>query len=202
MSLKKIYFNIRYGEPLIIVSGLPRSGTSMIMQMLDAGGQQFVTDKIREADDDNPKGYCELERVKELDKGADKSWLKDYRGTAIKIISFLLHDLPLNLNYKVIFILRNVDEVLISQNKMLIHRGEKDKSVSDEKMKENYEKHLWRVHYLLKNRLNFESIYINYHDVLKSPLEQARMINNFLDYRLDEEAMTGVINPLLYRNRM
>jgi len=100
--MKSIYYRIRYGRPVVLVSGLPRSGTSMLMQMLEKGGMPIVTDKIRTPDEDNPKGYHEFERIKELDKTSDKSWLKNYRGQVIKTISFLLQDLPLDLNYQVI----------------------------------------------------------------------------------------------------
>src|SRR5262245_65260749 len=84
--MKSWYYRVRYGRPVVLVSGLPRSGTSMLMQMLEKGGMPIVTDKIRTPDEDNPKGYHEFERIKELDKSADKSWLKSHRGQAIKII--------------------------------------------------------------------------------------------------------------------
>ena len=90
-----MYLKRKLGPPIVVVSGLPRSGTSMMMKMLDAGGLEIVTDRERSADEDNPKGYFELERVKELDKdGADKSWMRDHRGRVVKVISFLLKDLP------------------------------------------------------------------------------------------------------------
>jgi hypothetical protein len=142
--LTRLYRQLRYGKPLIIVSGLPRSGTSMAMKMLDAGGFSIVSDGIREADEDNPKGYFELERVKELDKGGDKSWLREYRGQVVKIISFLLPDLPDDLNYRIIFMRRNLAEVIKSQNKMLDRRGEPVDPGSDERMMQLYERHCAR----------------------------------------------------------
>src|SRR5688572_29274329 len=93
----------RYGQPIVVVSGLPRSGTSMAMKMLEAGGLVVVTDNVRTADDDNPRGYYEDERVKDLARDANRTWLRDARGKAIKIISFLLKDLPPDNNYKVLF---------------------------------------------------------------------------------------------------
>src|SRR4029079_18051402 len=128
---------LRYGKPLILVSGLPRSGTSMLMQMLEKGGMPIVTDKIRTADEDNPKGYHEFERIKEIDKTTDKSWLRNYRGQVIKTISFLLQDLPADLNDQVIFMRRSLDEVLRSQNKMLERNGTGNELVPDEKMWRN-----------------------------------------------------------------
>src|SRR2546425_2127744 len=139
--MKSIYCRLRYGRPVVLVSGLPRSGTSMLMQMLEAGGMPIVTDKIRSPDEDNPKGYHEFERIKELDKTSDKGWLKNYRGQVIKTISFLLQDLPLDLNYDVLFMRRNLDEVLRSQNKMLERNRAAGGGIPDEKMRQNYELH-------------------------------------------------------------
>ena len=124
--MKRLYRRIRYGEPVIIVSGLPRSGTSMAMQMLAAAGVSVVTDGVREAGEDNPKGYYEDERVKDLHKETqDGAWVREARGKAIKIISFLLKDLPETNNYKVIFMRRDLSEVLASQQKMLDRRAAK-----------------------------------------------------------------------------
>ena len=111
-SLLRSLRRVRYGKPIVVVSGLPRSGTSMMMQMLEAGGLEILTDGRRTADESNPHGYYELERVKTLEKSEDTSWLTDARGKAVKIIAFLLRYLPENLNYKVIFVHRDMDEVL------------------------------------------------------------------------------------------
>src|SRR6185369_5935200 len=116
-------------EPVIIVSGLPRSGTSMMMSMLVAGGIKAMTDSIRTADEDNPKGYFELEKVKELEK--DHLWLSDAAGKAIKIISALLKHLPREYPYKTIFMRREMKEILASQRQMLIRRGEATDTISD-----------------------------------------------------------------------
>ena len=131
----------KYGEPVIIVSGLPRSGTSMMMKMLEAGGVSIMTDAIRQADVDNPKGYYEYERVKHLEKETDKSYVREARGKALKVISFLLKDLPDDNYYRVIFMRRDLDEVIASQNKMLDRRGEE--SIEErETMAEAYRNHL------------------------------------------------------------
>ena len=104
----------RYGEPIIVVSGLPRSGTSMTMKMLDAGGIALITDEARLADEDNPKGYFELENVKSLGEQDDKSWLTEARGKAVKVISHLLRELPEHYAYRIIFMNRHVQEVIRS----------------------------------------------------------------------------------------
>ena len=120
--LQRLYRRARFGKPIVVVSGLPRSGTSMMMQMLEAGGLEILTDRIRSADESNPQGYYELERVKDLDKGGDPSWLEDARGKTVKIIAFLLRYLPENLNYRIIFMQRDLEEIVASQANMLLQR--------------------------------------------------------------------------------
>ena len=140
-SLQSAYRRLRYGEPIVVVSGLPRSGTSMAMKMLEAAGLSMVVDGLREADEDNPKGYFELERVKDLANETDWSWLDSARGKAIKIISYLLKELPDTHNYKVIFMRRDLNEVLASQAKMLDRRGESNET-DNERMIDLYESDL------------------------------------------------------------
>jgi hypothetical protein len=199
--MRKRYRRLRYGEPVVVVSGLPRSGTSMTMQMLAAAGVSVVTDGIRQAGEDNPKGYFEDERVKDLHKdNEDRSWLRNARGKAVKIISFLLKDLPATNNYKVIFMKRALPEVLASQKKMLERRNEVDES-GDDRMLELWENHLWRVFYLLKHADQFESLEIAYSDVIGDPLREARRIRDFLELKADPEKMAAAVDESLYRNR-
>jgi hypothetical protein len=199
-SILRICRKIRYGEPIIVVSGLPRSGTSMTMKMLEAGGMHIVTDEIRTADEDNPKGYFELERIKNLEKDEDKSWLAESRGKAVKIISFLLKDLPKTNNYKVLFMNRHIDEVLASQAKMLARRGESSET-GDGKMRELYENHLWKVKYLIKHQTHLETLDINYKEVLENPRLEAKRIAEFTGLDLDVDKMAGAVDEQLYRNR-
>ncbi|MGH9319815.1 MAG: sulfotransferase domain-containing protein [Vicinamibacteria bacterium] len=199
--MKKLFRRLRYGEPIVIVSGLPRSGTSMAMQMLAAAGVETVTDGVRKAGEDNPKGYFEDERVKDLHKERqDRGWLREARGKAIKIISFLLKDLPETNNYKVIFMKRALPEVLASQRKMLERRNEADET-SDERMLELWENHLWRVNYLLKHGDQFETIELLYTDAIQDPVREASRIRDFLDLRADPETMAAAVDESLYRNR-
>ena len=202
MSLNRFYRKIKYGKPIIIVSGLPRSGTSMLMKILEAGGIEIVTDGVRTADDDNPKGYYEFEKVKDLDKNKDKSWLVELRGKAVKIVSYFLEHLPDNNNYKIIFIERNLREVIASQNKMLAHRGESvDDPAGDEKMIQNFENHLRKVKAMLDREPHFEALFVTHNVLLHSPTEQVERICQFLGGHLDREKMAGVVDPTLYRNR-
>jgi hypothetical protein len=190
----------RYGEPIVVVSGLPRSGTSMMMKMLEAGGLTVMTDAIRKADIDNPKGYYEYERVKNLEKETDKSYVRQARGKVLKVISFLLKDLPDDNYYRVIFMRRHLDEVIASQNKMLDRRGEN--AIEDrETMAEAYRNHLAAVKILIRKRPNLEMLEFRYDEAVKDPREAARMVNLFLGGMLDECALSAVIDGELYRNR-
>jgi hypothetical protein len=190
----------RYGEPVIVVSGLPRSGTSMMMKMLEAGGVPVMTDAIRQADVDNPKGYYEYERVKHLEKETDKSYLREARGRALKVISFLLKDLPDDNYYRVVFMRRHLDEVIASQNKMLDRRGE-DSIEERERMAEAYRNHLAAVKLLVRKRPNFALLEFRYDEAVRDPRAAARTVNAFLGGALDEAAMAQVIDRELYRNR-
>jgi hypothetical protein len=199
-SLRRLYRRLRYGQPIVVVSGLPRSGTSMVMKMLEAGGLSVLTDGLRTADEDNPKGYYEVERVKNLGQEADKDWLAGARGRGIKVISYLLKSLPPRFNYRVVFIRREMEEVLASQRKMLARRGETEET-PPERMRPLFEDDLWRAGYQLKRRPEFETIELHYSAVLARPLEEARRLAAFLGGGLDAEAMAAAVDPQLYRNR-
>jgi hypothetical protein len=191
---------LRYGKPIIVVSGLPRSGTSMAMKMLDAAGLELMVDGIRTADDDNPKGYFELEQVKDLGNETDKSWLKQARGKVIKIVSSLLTEVPASNRYKIIFMRRELDEVLASQAKMLVRRGETSET-SDEALREMYTSHLEKITFMIRFRDYLEAIYVPYREVIENPLAQAKRINQFLGGHYDVEKMAVVVDSKLYRNR-
>ncbi len=172
----------------------------MAMKMLDAGGVEVITDAQRTADEDNPRGYFEDERVKNLANQQDKAYISDSRGRAIKVISFLLKELPEGNFYKVIFMRRDLDEVLASQQKMLDRRGETN-GTEDERMRELWRDHLWRANYLLANRPNFDFIEVHYAEALAHPEREAARIAEFLGGNLDVRRMAEVVDPDLYRNR-
>jgi hypothetical protein len=199
-SIRRFYRHLRFGQPIVVVSGLPRSGTSMIMKMLEAGGLPILTDGLRTADEDNPKGYYEVERVKGLADERDKGWLAEARGKGIKVISFLLKSLPPRFNYRVVFIGREMEEVLASQRKMLARRGETEET-APERMRALFEDDLWRARYQLGHRPEFETLELHYSKVLAQPREEARRLAAFLGRELDIEAMTAAVDPQLYRNR-
>lgn len=172
----------------------------MMMKMLQQGGLAVMTDQIREADDDNPKGYFEFERVKQLDKG-DQDWLADAQGKVVKVISALLEHLPPDYNYRVIFMERQMDEVLASQRKMLARRGEPTDRVDDQEMARLFVKHLDKIRAWLAGQPNFAVLHVDYNQMMADPLPYVRQVNQFLDNALDEEAMYRAIDPALYRNR-
>ncbi|MBN1935680.1 MAG: sulfotransferase domain-containing protein [Anaerolineae bacterium] len=186
-------------QPITIVSGLPRSGTSMMMKMLQAGGMPILTDQVRQADEDNPKGYYELERVKQIQD--DQAWLQAAQGQAVKVISALLPKLPSSYTYKVIFMHRVMQEILDSQRQMLVRRGEPTDKVSDEKLAAAFEKHLKSVHQWLVQQPNIDVLYVNYNSILKAPLQHAREIDAFLGLGLDTVQMAQAVDQSLYRQR-
>ncbi|MFQ5743368.1 MAG: sulfotransferase family protein [Acidobacteriota bacterium] len=190
----------KYGDEIIIVSGLPRSGTSMMMKMLEAAGLPIMTDHQRAADDDNPEGYFEEERVKDLGKQTDKSWLRQARGKVLKVISHLLEELPDDNFYRVILMRRDLDEVLASQQKMLEHRG-KENPIADKKAKDHYLRHLVQVRFMVRAKPNFELLEADYRRALKEPAAFAAEIGGFLGRRLDTAAMAAIVDQQLYRNR-
>ncbi|HXG31249.1 MAG TPA: sulfotransferase domain-containing protein [Thermodesulfobacteriota bacterium] len=185
---------------ITVVSGLPRSGTSMMMKMLEAGGLPVLTDNVREADPDNPKGYYEFERVKKLDKG-DQEWLEEAQGKAVKIISELLKYLPPRYRYRVIFINRKMEEILASHRKMLKNRGVFEDEIPDEEMARLFNIHLKKVGDWLEAQPNISVLYVDYNELLAEPTPQLREINRFLGNKLDVEKMAEVVDPTLYRNR-
>jgi hypothetical protein len=186
-------------QPVIVVSGLPRSGTSMMMKMLAEGGLALVTDELRGADDDNPNGYFELESVKQLGDGRNE-WLAEAGGKAVKVISSLLEYLPPAYPYKVIFMEREIREILASQRKMLEHRDEA-LAVDDTQIEEQFRKHLAAVRPWLARQPNMESLRISYNDLMSNPEPHCRRVIDFTCAPLDLERMLSVPNARLYRNR-
>ena len=186
-------------QPIVIVSGLPRSGTSMMMKMLAEGGLRILTDAIRAADADNPNGYFEFERVKQMTEG-DRGWLDEAGGKVVKVISALLEHLPAVPSYKIIFMEREIREVLASQKKMLDHRGEQNK-VSDAEMEEQYRAHLAAVKPWLARQSNMDVLYVGYNAMMSDPEPHCRRVIEFLGLPLNFEKMLAVPNERLYRNR-
>ena len=186
--------------PVIVVTGLPRSGTSMVMRMLQAGGVPVTTDGERQADEDNPLGYFEVERVKRLAQEQDKSWLSQSRGKAIKVISHLLQSLPHDNYYKVILCERDLGEVLSSQNVML-QRREQPNPIDDDEARAHYERHLAHIRIFMKVKRNMEFLPVRYDEAIRDPRAFAQRLNSFLGGQLNVDRMVEVVDSRLYRNR-
>jgi hypothetical protein len=197
--VRKLFSNSKEPEAIIIVSGLPRSGTSMMMKMLESTGLKILTDNLRSADENNPKGYYEFEKVKQLKLG-EFDWLSEARGRVVKVISSLLEYLPNQYQYQIIFMRRNMDEVLSSQRQMLVRDGKQDKA-SDEKLAELYENHLKKIETWLEQQPNMSTLYISYNQILLDPEPDLNRINQFLGRDLDIKLMLQVVDQNLYRER-
>jgi hypothetical protein len=182
---------------IIVVSGLPRSGTSLMMQMLDKGGIEVVTDVMRQPDVDNPQGYYEFEQVKKLKE--DASWIPHARGKAVKIVSQLLYDLPASEKYRVIFMERNLEEVLASQEKMLARLNRP--AVGRDQIRSAFVRHLEHLRKWVAARPFIAMIAVDYHNLVARPREEAERISAFLSNRADALAMAEAVDPTLYRNR-
>lgn len=187
---------------IIIVSGLPRSGTSMMMQILDAAGVPLLTDGKREADISNPKGYYEFEKVKKL--MVDKSWLPEAKGKGVKIIAQLLPFLPSNYNYRIIFMKRNMLEVLASQNVMLGKDKDPEgkEKVFSARLHDTFQKQLSKIDQWIESQANVDILEVNYSDILENSEEEFDSILAFLNVDGDKEKMKSVIDRKLYRNKI
>ncbi len=184
---------------ITIVSGLPRSGTSMMMKMLEAGGMTPLIDNIRAADEDNPKGYYEFERVKQI--AHDKAWLPEAQGKVVKMISELLRHLPGDYHYRVVFMRRRLEETLTSQKHMLIRRGQPTDLLSNEKLAELFQRHLDRTFAWLAQQPSFATLYVEYAEALQNAAAQTERLNAFLGNKLDVQKMIGIVDQALYRQR-
>jgi ADP-heptose:LPS heptosyltransferase len=186
-------------EPIIVVSGLPRSGTSLMMQMLEAGGIAIATDGIRTPDADNPRGYYELERVKSLDRNG--SWLSECRGKAVKIISMLLSKLPAHHEYRIIFMERSLPEILASQKKMLERRGMGDTGENEEELISSFRRHIASVQQTLSSQGNVQMLSVPYRSIMESPRQVADELGRFLDKDLHIDRMVQAVDTTLYRHK-
>lgn len=170
----------------------------MMMKMLEAGGLEPVIDGFRTADEDNPKGYYELEAVKRTKQ--DPSWVADARGKVVKVISQLLQDLPNDEHYKVVFLRRHLDEVLASQQKMLVRRNEEDEA-ADGEMKEMFASHVEEVEGWMRASDHVEVLFVSYNRMQSDSESQIARLCKFLEADLDGSKMATIIDPTLYRQR-
>jgi hypothetical protein len=180
-----------------IVSGMPRSGTSLAMQMLRAGGMPLLIDDHRAADVHNPRGYFEYEPVKRL--AADSSWVKVARGRAVKIIYRLLRHLPNDIDYRIVFLERNLVEVFESQQDMLLSKNDPAALQDRERLLSALSAELVKAKQWLSHCANMQILTVPYADVIANPAKWSHKISRFLD-GLDESVMAAAVDPALYRH--
>jgi hypothetical protein len=169
--------------------------------MLQAGGLPLLTDGVRGPDGSNVGGYFELEAVKGLDKPGDQAWLRDARGQAVKVISWLLTWLPETYDYRVIYMYRDLDEVVASQNAMLLSRGEPGRIEDPATMRQIYADHIEQVQRFLARRPCFTTLTLQHRDVLDRPDAESRRVAEFLQRPLDVGRMAAAVDPRQYRSR-
>jgi len=191
---------MRSQPAVIVVSGLPRSGTSLVMQMLQAGGVPVLTDGLRTPDDDNPRGYLEYEPVKRVK--SDKTWLEQASGKAVKIVHLLLPDLPNDREYRVVMLRRDPREVVRSQTAMLERSNRRGASLSPEKLMAVFEAQMSQVRQWLASQPNFRVLEVDYAEIIRDPTAQAGAMTAFLEQDLDIDAMAAVVDSRLYRNKV
>jgi hypothetical protein len=184
---------------ITIVSGLPRSGTSLMMQMLEAGGMPTLTDGVRKADDDNPRGYFEWEKIKELPK--NPGLIAEAEGKAVKVISTLLMALPMNRNYRVIFLRRPLDQVAASQARMIQRRSGSGPALEPAALTAALEAHRRSMVSWLSARTSLDVYWMDFPELVAKPWEHAHALVEFLSVGLDAGAMASVVDAALYRNR-
>jgi predicted AlkP superfamily phosphohydrolase/phosphomutase/Flp pilus assembly protein TadD len=178
-----------------VVAGLPRSGTSMMMQMLAAGGIEPFTDEKRLPDEDNPRGYLEHQGAARLHR--DASWLPEARGKAVKIVAHLLPYLPKNEQYRVIFLHRNPMEVVASQRAMLDRLGRKGGRLSDQRLIRTFIEQLVRVQAWLQKRPDIAVLAVQYADAVRDPAATAARVARFVGPPFNESAAQAGIEPSL-----
>src|SRR5262245_35824183 len=186
-------------DDVAIVSGLPRSGTSMMMRMIAAGGVPVLSDGLRAADEDNPLGYFEYEPVKATRR--DAGWVPGARGKVVKIVHALLTALPDGYRYRVVMMHRDLDEVLVSQAKMLARSGHTDGAASPDVLKRAYAGQLRDLDRWLDERPHFARLDVHYDRVVADPAGQADRVAAFLDLDGQSGAMAAAVDSDLYRNR-
>ncbi len=189
------------GKTFIVVSGLPRSGTSLMMQMFQAAGIDPMTDHVRAADDDNPEGYLEWEAIKQIKNHPEL--MDQAEGKVTKVISMLIPYLPTRHEYKIVFMVRPIDEIAASQQKMIQRLGSKGADVDLPTIEKNLTRHRDEILGLIRRRPNMTMRVVRYKKLIEDPQSVVdRLVDFFGDgVLLHPERMASVVRPELYRNR-
>lgn len=192
---------------ITIVSGLPRSGTSMMMRLLEAGGIPVLVDGVRQANEDNPNGYYEFEAVKRVKQ--DASWVPAARGMAVKMVYALLYDLPPGEQYRIVFMKRRLEEVVRSQEVMLHRLGTPDEPLPTDQLLAAFERAVREIEAWMARQPYVRHLTVDYNQAVSDPRRTVERVSEFLSdgYNdagrrpLDGEAMIAAIDPSLYRQR-
>jgi hypothetical protein len=183
----------------LIVSGLPRSGTSLMMQMLRAGGIAPMTDEQRAADEDNPEGYWEWEAIKDLPK--DPSIIERAHGKAVKVISALLPSLPGNHRYVVIYMVRPAEQVVDSQWAMLARRGRSPRS-ERQHLVDVQQRHSEQIRQVLRKSPRVRLLEVSYPELVADPATVISRLAELLPGAFTPgPAVAACVKPALFRNR-
>ncbi len=170
------------------------------MQMLAAGGIPPLTDSLRVADDDNPRGYYELESARQI--GQNSSFLEAARGKAVKLIHALVVKLPESeREYRIVFMDRPIEEVIRSQSKMLEREGKAGANLPPNRLGAIFQQQREGARKNLDNRPDVQLLDLDYPSIIADPQGAADKLNNFLGGNLDVRAMIETVDPDLYRNR-
>lgn len=173
----------------------------MMMRMLEAGGMPVLMDHIRTADEDNPNGYYELEAVKRTKH--DSSWLVGSAGKVVKMVYRLLYDLPSDRSYRVLFMKRKLEEVLVSQRTMLERKGPPADAANDAQMENLFRHELQLFYHWVSKQRHIELINVDYNRILNDPEAELARVQEFLSGKIiDVEPMVTVVDSSLYRNRV
>ncbi|MFN8283520.1 MAG: alkaline phosphatase family protein [Chitinophagales bacterium] len=186
-------------ETIYVVSGLPRSGTSMMMQLLEAGGLPIFTDSLRSADENNKKGYYEHEAVKIIHK--DNSWMKNAVNKTVKVVSHLLPNLPMRYKYKIVFMERDLHEIITSQSKMLQNLGKLQQNTAHYNIEQSFRQTNDKIKKWLDTKPNIEVLFIDYNKAIVNGNETIQELDNFFEGKLNQEKMQSIIDKNLYRSK-
>lgn len=171
----------------------------MMMQMLDKGGLDIFTDGLRTPDENNPKGYYEHELVKSLAR--NKAWVKEAKGKAVKVISHLLFELPANYHYRIIFMERDLDEVLKSQHHMLVRDGKAKDDTINIRLVNAFQQNLQKVKDWAPKQGNIDILFVSHRNLIDNPTEELAKVSTFLGGNLNIQEMASVVDKSLHREK-
>lgn len=186
-------------ETIVVVSGIPRSGTSLMMNMLGRAGLPLLTDETRGADESNPEGYFELAAVRKTQE--DNAWVSRAQGHAVKVIHRILPALPEVYRYRVILMHRPVAEVVQSQDRMLARLGADPSQLPEGRIEAIFKEQHEQTRALLEQEAHFDWIEVEYPELVEAPVRGAEQVIRFLELSAEPADVATAIDARLYRER-